>query len=176
MAHGHIAVVSSEEDLVTLGDDPPACIDAGIDRRFPSAGANGLDLGQGIGQLHQALRTGKKVGQKVGPETEAENRQILFVHQRAQIVDLPWGEKLRFIRNDDIVPASEMISLYDALFRRNDLGAGFQPDPAADQIRSVPGIDARFNEPYRHAEFLVVELRNQGLGGFGGTHRAVFKI
>ena len=127
-------------------------------------------------QFHQALGAGEKVGQKVSPETEAKNRQIFFVHQCAQIVDLFRGEKLRFIRNDDVVPAGEMIGLYDALHRRNDLGAGFQPDPAADQIRSVPGIDARFNEPYRHAEFLVVELRNQGLGGFGGTHRAVFKI
>ena len=121
VAHGHIAVVAAEQNLAALGDDVTLLVDAGVDGSLSAAGADGLNLGQGVGKLHEPLRAGEEMGKKVGAQAEAEYRQVLLVHQGAQTVDLLRGEKLGLVGDDDIVLSGRMVGVNDIILRRNDL-------------------------------------------------------
>ena len=68
MAHGDVAVVAAEQDLPALGDDAAIAVDAGVDGRLAAAGAHGLDLRDGIGQLHEPPCAGEKVREKIRPQ------------------------------------------------------------------------------------------------------------
>ena len=60
VAHGHIAFVAAQKDLLALGDDAPAR-NSGIDGRLVPAGAYGLYLGQGVCDLKKAAAAGEQV-------------------------------------------------------------------------------------------------------------------
>ena len=51
VTHGHVAIVAAQQDLVTFGDHTTVFVHTGIDGGFGSAGANGFDLGNGVGNL-----------------------------------------------------------------------------------------------------------------------------
>ena len=147
MAHGHIAVVAAEKDLGTLGDDLALAVDAGVDGGLSAAGADGLDLGKGVGQLHKALGTGEEMGQKVRAQTKAEHRQILFIHQRAKLVYLQGSEKLRLIGDYNIMLSGKGVLGADVLIGSDDAGLALKPDAAADDLRPVAGVGAGLYEP-----------------------------
>ena len=176
MAHGHIAVVAAQHHLGALGDDPPVPVDAGVHRGLAAAGADGLDLGDGVRQLHEPPGAGEEVGQKVGAQAEAEHRQVILVHQGAQLVDLLGGKELGLVGDDHVMLPGGPVGLENVLVRGDDPGPVFQADAAADQVRPVPGVHAGLDEPDGHALFLVIELGDQRLGGFGGAHGPVFEI
>ena len=109
MAHGDIAVVAAEKDLVSLCDDLAVRIEAGIDRSFSAAGADRLDLGQRIAQLHETLCAGEETGQKIGAQTETQHRQVLVVHKLSELVYLLRRKELGLVGDYYIVPADLMI-------------------------------------------------------------------
>ena len=119
---------------------------------------------------------GEEVGQKVGAQAEAEHRQVLLVHQAAQLVDLLGGEELGLVGDDDVVLPGRPVGRRDVLLRGDDLGMAFQADAAADDVRPVPGVHAGLDEPDAHALLLIVEFGDQRLGGLGRAHGAVFEI
>ena len=176
MAHGDVAVVAAEEDLPALGDDAAIAVDAGVDRRLAAAGAHGLDLRDGIGQLHEPPRAGEEVREKIRPQAEAQHRDVLLVNDAAQLVNLLGGEKLRLVRDDDIGVARTGKRGDDVLVRMNDLRLALQADARADDVRPVAVVDRRLDEPDRHAQLLIVELRDERLRGLRRAHGAVFKI
>ena len=176
VAHGHIAVIAAQQHLGTRRDHLAAFVQTGVDRGLGAAGAHRLDLGDGIGHLQQALGAGEQMGQKVGAQTEAEHRDVLLVHQIAQIVDLLRGQELALVGDDDIMLTRRPVQLQQAVLRADDLGLLLQADAGADQGDAVPGVGGRLDEPDRHIEFLVIELGDEGLGRFGAAHGAVFEV
>ena len=111
MAHGNVAVVAAEEDLPALGDDAAIAVDAGVDRRLAAAGAHGLDLCNGIGQLHQTAGARKKMGKKICAQTKTEDRKIRFVYNLTQLVNLLGGEELCLVRDDNVIVFSRLIAV-----------------------------------------------------------------
>ena len=83
MAHGDVAVVAAQEDLVSLGEDAAVPVQPGVHRGLAAAGANGLYLGYGVCQLHEPPGAGEKAGEEVRAQAEARFRQILLVQQVA---------------------------------------------------------------------------------------------
>ena len=163
----HTTVMSAEEYLAAFGNDLPFRVNSGVDGSLSAARADGLDFGKRIRQLHQALRAREEVRQEIGSETEAQHRQVVFVHQGSQFIDLFRCKKLRFISDDYIMAPRRPVSLQDALLRGDHLRFAGKADPAADEIRSVPGVGAWLNQPNCHTQFLIVEFGNQRLCRLG---------
>ena len=176
MAHGHITVVASEHDLTALGHDPPFGIDPGVDRRLSAAGTDSLYLRYRIRKLHEPLSSGEEVREEVCPQSEAEDRHILLVYDIPELVYLLGRKELRFISYDHIRSDMLRILFLDIQVRRDDRRLPLKPYTAFNNIRSVSGVRARFNEPDRHPQLLIVELGYQRLRGFGRAHRPVFEI
>ena len=116
------------------------------------------------------------MGEEVGAQTEAENGDIVLVHQRPELVDLRGSEKLTFVGDDHVPGRHLMIALGQVAFRRDGVGLLLQTDAGADGALAVAGIHRGLDEPDRHAQLLIIELCDQGLGGFGAAHGAVFEI
>ena len=121
MAHGNVAVVSAEENLIAVGDDAPGGIDARIDGRLAAACADGFYLGYGVGKLHEPACAGEEVRKKICAQTEAQNRQILVVNELPQLVYLLGSEKLRLVGDYNIVPPGLGVGLDDVLLGGYDL-------------------------------------------------------
>ena len=83
VAHSDVGVVAADEDLATDGNDVSILIDAGVHGCFIAARADGLDLGNGVGDLKEAAATGEEVCQKVGTQTKAHNGNIVYVNDFA---------------------------------------------------------------------------------------------
>ena len=88
VAHGSIAVVASDKDLVAFGDDLSIRCDPGIDSCLGTAGADCFDLRNGIRQLHQTQGAGEEMCQEIRPEAETKYRYILIVNDGPKLVDL----------------------------------------------------------------------------------------
>ena len=58
VAHGNVAVIASQYHLCAFGDNI-AIADTGIDRGLCTAIADGLDLLNGIGNLHEPTAAGE---------------------------------------------------------------------------------------------------------------------
>lgn len=94
VAHSDIAVIAPQKHLTACGENGPAGIQTGIDGGLGAAGAHGLDLCNGIGQLHQTAGARKKMGKKICAQTKTEDRKIRFVYNLTQLVNLLGGEEL----------------------------------------------------------------------------------
>ena len=61
MAHSDVGVVAADKDLATGGDDISGLIDTGVNGCLAAAGADGFDLGNGVGDFKQAQTAGDEV-------------------------------------------------------------------------------------------------------------------
>ena len=59
VAHGDIAVVAAQEQLLTLGDDVALGVDPGVDGGLSPAVADGFDLLDGVRHLHEPPASGE---------------------------------------------------------------------------------------------------------------------
>lgn len=176
VAHGDVGIVAAEKHLAALGDDFTAAVDSRVDGGFAAAGADGFDFRDGIGELHKAPRPGEELGLKVGPEPETEHGDIEIIDKGAELINLLRGEKLGLIGNYDVLPLQVIIFFYYINIGGNDLSMRFEADAAPDNVSPVAGVGAGLDKPDAHSHFLVVELRDERLGGFGGTHGPIFEI
>ena len=166
VAHGGVAVVAAEHDLGALGDDVAVAVDAGIDSRLCAARADRFDLGDGVGEFHEPPRSREEVSLKIGPEAEAQHRDVLVVDDVAQFVDLFRREKLALIGDDD--GGFSMFAEFpeNGVGGQNDLRVLGEADPAPDDVGAIPRVGGRLDEPDCHALFFIVEFCDQRLGGF----------
>ena len=176
MAHGDIAVVAAEEDLVAGGDYLPVGSDAGVDRGLGAALAYGLDLRDGVGQLHEPLRAGEHVREEVRAQAETEHGEVELVHHLAQAVYLLGREKLRLVGDDDVKSARGLVPGADVILGENDGGVAGEADAAFHYVGAVAVVHTGLYQPDRHAQLLVVELGYQRLGALRRAHGAVFEI
>ena len=91
VAHGNIAVVTSQKNLAAFREDVPIGIQTGIDGGLGAAGADILNLCNGVRQLHQALRAREEVGQKVRAKAKTEDRDVCLIHNFPQLINLLRG-------------------------------------------------------------------------------------
>ena len=103
----------------------------------------------------------------------------ILPNERVQITDNNNGERLETY----VIPGprgSGVICLNGAAARCVQPGdivtALFQPYAATDDVGPVPVVHAGLDEPDNHAQFLIIELCYQRLGGLGRAHGAVFEI
>jgi len=66
MTHGYVAIVTAQKDLIALGDDSAVPIQTGIDGGLGAAGADGLDLGNGVCYLKESTASLEEAAEKVG--------------------------------------------------------------------------------------------------------------
>lgn len=111
VAHSDIAVIAPQKHLTACGENGPAGIQTGIDGGLGAAGAHGLDLCNGIGQLHQTAGARKKMGKKICAQTKTEDRKIRFVYNLTQLVNLLGGEELCLVRDDNVIVFSRLIAV-----------------------------------------------------------------
>ena len=109
VAHGNIAVVAAQHHLCALGDDVTGAVNAGVDGGFGTAVADGFDFLDGVCHFHQPQAAGEQLGLEIRPQTEAHHRDIVFIHNAAQLVDLRRGEELAFVHNNYIAFAQPLL-------------------------------------------------------------------
>ena len=61
VAHSDVRIVAADENLATGGNDVSVLVDTGINGCFAAAGANGLNLGNGVGDLKEAAAAGEEM-------------------------------------------------------------------------------------------------------------------
>ena len=59
VAHGNVAVVAAQHHLRAVGDDVAFAVDSGVDRGLGPAVADGLDLLNGVRNLHESPAAGE---------------------------------------------------------------------------------------------------------------------
>ena len=176
VAHSHVGIVSAEENLTALGDDLALPVDAGVDDGLLAAGADGLDLGDGVRHLKQTAAALKEMGQKIRPQAEAEHGHVTFVHDPPELIDLSGGEELALVGDDHVIVPTVAEQIVNIGFPGNSVGIGRQTDAGAHGIRAVADVQGGLDQPYPHAPLLVIELGDQRVCGFGGAHRSVFEV
>ena len=102
MAHCYVGIIAAEHYLATLGDDIAAFVDTCVYGCLSAAGADGLDLRDGVGYLKQTHRAGEELGEKVCSQTEAEYGHIQLVDNAAELIDIIGGEELALISDDNV--------------------------------------------------------------------------
>ena len=147
VAHGNIGVVSSDQDLSALGDHLSVFIDACVDDRFLSAGADGFDLGDGICNLKQSAASFKQVREKVGTKPKAKHGYIKPIHDTAELVDLSGCEKLTFVGDDRMVVIICFKHGVQIGVGKYLIGGCFQPDAWADYGGTVAVIQCGLDQP-----------------------------
>ena len=96
VTHGNVRIVASDEDLTTLGHHVSFPVDTGIDDRLFAAGANGLDLSDGISNLKKTAASLKQVGEEIGAKPKAKNGNVAFVYDPAKLIDLHRAGNVRY--------------------------------------------------------------------------------
>lgn len=67
------------------------------------------------------------MSQKVSPQAEAQNGDVLVIDDTAELVYLLRSEELCLIRDDDVVFPGGVILIRDVLLRRDYLRAALKP-------------------------------------------------
>ena len=98
VTHGDIRVVAADEHLTAFGYYVAVSVDSSVYNSLFAAGANGLDLGDRVSNLKKASATFEKMGEKIGSETVAENGDLIYVHNSAELIHLCGGEELALDR------------------------------------------------------------------------------
>ena len=143
VAHGDITVITAQHHLSALGNDK-AVANTGIDGGFGAAIAHSFDLLNAVSQLHEPLATGKEPGQKIGTQAKTQHRDVEIIHDLPQPFDLPGGQELTFVHNDNVAVIRPGILKQgvDIRIRGGDLGIGLQADAAANRGYPIPGVGA----------------------------------
>ena len=176
VAHGDIGIVAAQQNLPALGDDLALLVNAGIDDGLFAAGADSLDLGDGVRHLKQTAAALKEMGEEVRPQAEAEHGHVKLVHDPPELIDLLGGEELALVRNDHVIVPTVPEGLVNIRFLRQSVRVGRQTDTGTDGVRAVADVQSGLDQPYPHAPLLVIELGDQRVCGFGGAHRSVFEV
>ena len=120
MAHGYVAIIAAQHDLIALGDHPHIPIQTGVDGGLGAAGADGLDLGHRVGHLEQAAAALEEVAEEIGAQTEAENGDVAIVDDGTQVVDLRLSKELASfwltslcIIGSSFITSLELIQMYN---------------------------------------------------------------
>ena len=87
-AHGNVSVVAADAYLRAFRYDFSAVVHPRVDGRLCSAGADRLDLADGLGNFKQPLAAGKQVRRKVGSQPKAQNGNILVDDNVAELIHL----------------------------------------------------------------------------------------
>ena len=148
VAHSNISIVAAQQHLVALGNDI-AVTDTGINNGLCAAITNGLDLLNGIGDLHQPLRSGEQLCLEISPQTEAHNGDVIIIYDGAELIDLLGRHKLAFVQDDHIAAVGLVLCKkgVDIHICGDHLGGGLQADAAFYHILTVPGICTGLDEP-----------------------------
>ena len=166
VAHGDICIVSAKQDLSTLGNNLSAFVDTGVYNRLFSAGADGFDLGNGIGNLKQSATPFKQVGKKIRAKSKAKHGYVKTVHDAAELVDLLSGEKLTFVGDDRMIPVVFFKCGVQIGVGEHLIGICLKSDARADLGGAVTVVQCGLDEPDAHAAFLIIEFCDQCVGGF----------
>ena len=155
-------------------------IQSGIDDGFAAAAANGFQFRDGVRDFQQTGAAGEQFCAEVCPQTIAEHRYIISIHNVPKLVNLFRLEELSFICDDDIIelffPFPFLEQCKQIHIRCHHISRGFQTDAAFHHTFAISGIYRRLHEPYLHVLFLVIELGNQCLRRLGTAHGAISKI
>src|SRR5699024_3076662 len=88
--------VPVDGNLIALEDipapDPPA-----VEHRLAPTPADGFEFLQGVGELQEAGRSGKRLGPKIGSDPVGHHRNIIEDGDPQEVVNLLAGEELGFI-------------------------------------------------------------------------------
>ncbi len=138
-----------------------SCVDGGLG----AAVADGFDLLNGVGHLHQPPAAGKQPGAEIRPQAEAHDGDAEIVDHRPELVDLILGQELAFVHNDHVAaaPAGVGEQAVQVCLRPHHLHRRLKPDAAAKHRLPVPGVGAGLEKP---------DLKI----GFAGAHGAVFEV
>ena len=177
MTHCQIAIISPQHDLSALGDHPHMPVQTGVDGGLGAAGADGLDLGNGVGYLEKTAAALKEMAEEVGAQAKAKDGDIVIIDDGAQGIHLLGGKELAFVRNDHIViGVLRLVQSQEIHVPPHGQTFGLQTDAGSDGVGPVTGVQGGLDQPHLHAALLVVELGNERLGGLGGPHSAVLEI
>ena len=129
VTHGNVGIVAADEHLTALCDHVSVLVDASVDNGFFSAGADGFDLRDRIGNLKEPAAAREEMSEKIGSQTKTENRDLKLVHDPAQLIDLGAGEELALVGDDHVIASIflEFGKEIDAL--RNRTGLRLKTDP-----------------------------------------------
>jgi len=177
VAHRDVGVVTADEDLATGGDDVTVLVDTGIDGGFATAGADGFDLGNGVGDLKEAAATGEEMRQKVGAKSEAHYRNLIHVNDFTQLIYLFGCEELALVCDDDVAILAIVLKKGEDIgIGGHNVGISFKADARANDVCAVAIINRGLDEPNLHVAFFIVELGDERVCGLGRAHRAIFEI
>ena len=162
----------------TFGDDIAVGIDAGIDGGLGRAVADGLDLLNGVRQLHQTHGAREELGLEVGPEAKAHDGHVKIIHNGPELVDLIRSQKLGLVHDHRVAAAGKtfLIALVNIHIGAGNFHFRLKADAASENVHAVPGIRAGLQEPDVHVIFFVIIFGDQGLCRFAGTHGTIFEI
>ena len=177
VAHSDVGIITADQYLATGGNDVTVTVDTGVYDCFVTAGADGFDLGNRVGNLKEAQTTGEEMCQKVGTQAKAKDGNIVHVNDSAQLIDLLGGEELALVGDDNVAVAVTFLKQSKNIgVGCHNISGSFQTDARADDICTVAVVDRGLNEPNLHVAFLIIETGNERVRGFGRTHCTVFKV
>ena len=105
MAHGNVTVIAAQHHLGTFRHDMSGAVDSGVDGSLGTAVADGLDLLNGIGHLHEPSAAGEQLGLEIRTQSETHHRDIMLIHDGPKLIDLPFRQELALIHDDHIAAA-----------------------------------------------------------------------
>ena len=105
VTHSHVRIVAADKHLAALGNYVALAVDASVYDSLFAAGANRLYLGDRVGNLKEAAATLEKMCKKVGSKTVAENGDLVYVHDPAELIHLLGGKELALVRNNCVTGA-----------------------------------------------------------------------
>ena len=100
VAHCNVRIVAADEYLSALCHGVTVFIDSGVNDSLLAAFADGFYFGYRVRNLEKATASLKKMGEKVGTQTEADNGYVELVNYRAKLIYMLCRKELTFIRND----------------------------------------------------------------------------
>ncbi len=105
--------------------------------------AGRLDLADFIGELHQALGAGEKLGAEVGAQAVADHGDIQLAGDEPQLLDHIGAQELRFIGQGAVLAAKgSMLQL--GIRADQEVSGAFQAGARADQGLAESGVEGRF--------------------------------
>ena len=174
MAHGYVAIVSAQQDLVALGDPLHIPVETGVDDGLGAAGADGLDLRHRVGHLEQAAAALKEVAEEVGAQTEAEDGNVVDVDDGAQSVHLGGGEELALVCDDHVgVGVIRLVAGQKVGVPSDGVALGLQTDAGADDGGTVTGVGEYLKEQKASIKVIAVEPDDSPVlsEGRAGAHK-----
>ena len=172
-AQADIALVRAEHDLLAPAYDAAAAVQARVVRRLAAAPADGLDLLDGIRAGQQAGAAGEEIAHEVRPQTVADHRHAVFVHDARQQVHLLRREELRLVHDQAIVGVRAHGVEVERVKQRT---LGRKPAARADGGYAVARIGRRLEQQGPLAALVIIVPDHDGVGRLARAHRAITEI